>query len=230
MATKRSEKRAYLNGNYFWLSTFIILWICTIAWADWKPAPGPLMTRWAKEVSPDSVHPEYPRPQMERKEWLNLNGLWEYAIRPKDAPQPEKFDGEILVPFAAESALSGVGKAVGEQNRLWYHLTFKVPNDWERKRIMLHFGAVDWDTTVWVNGKQVGTHRGGYDAFSFDITDALKDKGRQELILSVWDPTDAGYQPRGKQVRKPGGIWYTAVTESGRPSGLSRSRPRTSSR
>jgi len=212
MATKRSEKSSFLNGNYFWPAGCIVLCIYVSAWAGWKPAEGPLMTRWAKQVSPDSVHQEYPRPQMERKEWANLNGLWEYAIRAKDAPQPDKFDGEILVPFAAESALSGVGKAVGEANRLWYRRTFEIHKSWAGKRILLHFGAVDWDATVWVNGKEAGSHRGGYDAFTFDITDALKEKGRQEIVLSVWDPTDASHQPRGKQVRKPGGIWYTAVT------------------
>ena len=170
------------------------------------------MTRWAKQVSPDNVHREYPRPQMVRKNWLNLNGLWEYAIRPKAEQQPKNFDGRILVPFPAESALSGVMKAVGEENRLWYRRTFEIPNRWKQKRILLHFGAVDWETTVWVNGRQVGSHRGGYDPFSFDITDALNDTAAQEIVLSVWDPTNAGYQPRGKQVKEPRGIWYTAVT------------------
>jgi hypothetical protein len=212
MATKRSEKRAYLNGNYFWPAGCIVLCIYVSAWAGWKPAEGPLMTRWAKQVSPDKVHSEYPRPQMVRKDWLNLNGLWDYAIRPKDSPRPAGFDGQILVPFAAESALSGVGKAVGEANRLWYRRTFESPKKWANKRILLHFGAVDWETTVWVNGKELGTLRGGYNPFTFDITDALNKTGSQEIILSVWDPTDTGYQPRGKQVRKPEGIWYTAVT------------------
>jgi hypothetical protein len=170
------------------------------------------MTRWAKQVSPDKVHPDYPRPQMVRKDWLNLNGLWDYAIRPKGESKPPKFDGQILVPFAIESALSGVKKAVVEGERLWYRRTFEIPKGWANKRILLHFGAVDWDATVWLNGKEIGTHRGGYDPFTFDITDALNTTGRQEIILSVWDPTDAGYQPRGKQVKKPGGIWYTAVT------------------
>jgi len=170
------------------------------------------MTRWAKQVSPDNVHLEYPRPQMVRKNWLNLNGLWEYAIQPKDEPQPKNFDGQILIPFPAESALSGVMKPVGEENRLWYRRTFEIPGKWADQRILLHFGAVDWDATVWVNGKQVGSHRGGYDPFTFDITSALKDTGPQEIILSVWDPTNAGYQPRGKQVKEPRGIWYTAVT------------------
>jgi hypothetical protein len=183
---------------------------------EWKPAEGPLMTRWAKDVSPDNVLPEYPRPQMVRKEWQNLNGLWEYAIRPKDQAQPpvDGNDGKILVPFPIQSALSGVMKQVGPDQRLWYGRTFTVPKEWNRQRVLLHFGAVDWETAVFVNGKEVGTHRGGYDPFSFDITDALKDNatGEQELFVSVWDPTDAGAQPRGKQVLKPGGIYYTAVT------------------
>ncbi len=187
-----------------------------LAQAEWKPADGPLMTRWAKEVSPQNAHPEYPRPQMVREDWLNLNGLWDYAIKPKDATKPESFDGQILVPFPIESALSGVMKPVGPDNRLWYRRTFAVPEKWkwsaDKKRMLLHFGAVDWDTTVWVNGKEVGNHKGGYDPFTFDITKALKQGGEQEIVLSVWDPTNTGTQPRGKQVLKPGGIWYTAVT------------------
>jgi len=193
-------------------SVLCSLFICSFIRADWQPAKGPLMTRWAKQVSPNNVHPEYPRPQMVRKNWLNLNGLWEYAIRQKDEGQPKKFDGQILVPFPVESALSGVMKPVGEKSRLWYRRTFEIPNKWADQRILLHFGAVDWDTTVWINGKEVGSHRGGYDPFTFDITDALNDKETQEVVLSVWDPTNAGYQPRGKQVSKPRGIWYTAVT------------------
>jgi hypothetical protein len=186
--------------------------LCSSLRAEWKLAEGPLMTRWAKDVSPDNVHPEYPRPQMVRKNWLNLNGLWEYAIRPKDEGQPKTYDGKILVPFPIESALSGVMKRVGEENRLWYRRAFEIPDKWKQNRVLLHFGAVDWDTTVWVNGKQVGAHRGGYDPFTFDITDALKPAGSQEIVLSVWDPTNAGTQPRGKQVRKPRGIWYTPTT------------------
>ena len=176
-----------------------------------RPA-GRLMTRWAKDVSPDKVHPEYPRPQMVRKDWLNLNGLWDYAITAKEA-KFEKSDGQILVPFPVESALSGVMKQVGPDNRLWYRRTFSVPKQWGAKRVLLHFGAVDWDTTVTVNGKEVGKHRGGYDPFSFDVTDALKkDAAEQQLIVSVWDPSDASYQPRGKQIRNPHGIWYTPTT------------------
>ncbi len=190
----------------------MLLILSSAACAKWKPAKGPLMTKWAKDVSPRKVHTEYPRPQMVRKQWKRLNGLWEYAIRPKDEPQPQSFDGKILVPFPIESALSGVMKRVGEQNRLWYRRKFSIPKKWAGKRVLVHFGAVDWEANVRVNGKQVGTHRGGYDPFTFDITDALKKKGSQEIVLSVWDPTDKGYQPRGKQVSKPHAIWYTPTT------------------
>ena len=178
----------------------------------WQPVKGDIMTKWAKNVSPENVWQEYPRPQMVRKEWKNLNGLWEYGIRPKNENQPQVFDGHILVPFPIESALSGVKKAVGKDNRLWYRRVFDLSKDWQGKQILLHFGAVDWETQLWVNGQEIGTHRGGYDGFSFDITEALHPNSEQEIVLAVWDPTDAGYQPRGKQVANPNGIWYTAVT------------------
>ena len=197
-----------------WLSlvTCIVLLVCPSILADWEPANGPLMTRWAKRISPKNVHREYPRPQMVRKSWENLNGLWDYAIAHKDQQQPDTFDGQILVPFPVESALSGVMKPVGQDNRLWYRRTFRIPRTWKGRRVLLHFGAVDFDTTVWVNDTQVGTHRGGYDPFSFDITNVLSGTSDQEIVVSVWDPTDTGTQPRGKQVRKPHGIWYTSVT------------------
>lgn len=179
--------------------------------AEWKPAEGKLMTRWAAQVTPENAHAEYPRPQMTREQWQNLNGLWQYAVRPKDEDRPAAFDGEILVPFPIESALSGVMKPVTPQDRLWYRRTVMIPADWKGQRVLLHFGAVDWETTVWVNGREVGSHRGGYDPFVFDISKALQE-GENELLLAVWDPTSEGYQPRGKQVLKPGGIWYTAVT------------------
>ena len=172
---------------------------------EWKLVEKRITTPWAKEVSPDNVHTEYPRPQMVRKEWLNLNGLWDYAILPKDEVQPTDFQGKILVPFCIESTLSGVNKSVGGENKLWYRRTFEVPDNWNNKKVLLHFGAVDWKTTVWLNGKKIGTHRGGYDPFTFDITDSLTAE-TQEIILSVWDPIDKGYQPRGKQVTKPGGV------------------------
>jgi hypothetical protein len=179
--------------------------------ADWKPAPAPLMTKWGNNVTPENAWKEYPRPQLVRNHWLNLNGLWDYAITAKDAPQPEMWDGQVLVPFCIESALSGVGKHVTKDQSLWYHRTFEVPAGWKGKRVLLHFEAVDWETVVFVNGKEFATHRGGSDAFSHDITEALKE-GKNELIVRVWDPTDAGAQPRGKQVSKPSGIWYTPVS------------------
>ncbi len=197
-------------------TTFLLLalLLATVvpAHAQWAPKDGPLMTRWAADVKPDNVHAEYPRPQMVRSEWQNLNGLWDYAVRPKAEDRPAKFDGQILVPFPIESALSGVMQKVDENQRLWYRRTFEIPAGWAGKRVLLHFGAVDWEATVWVNGQQFDVHRGGYDPFSFDITDALKTPGPNELVVAVWDPTDAGNQPRGKQVRKPHSIWYTSTT------------------
>ena len=180
--------------------------------SSWQPAGEKIVTRWASQVTPEKSLPEYPRPQMARKDWENLNGLWQYSIKPKDSPKPSVYDGDILVPFCVESALSGVGKKVGPDNRLWYRRTFELPKSWNGKRIKLNFGAVDWDATVIVNNKQVGTHKGGYDPFSFDITDALTENSQQEIVVSVWDPSDKGLQPRGKQVSKPQGIWYTSVT------------------
>jgi len=174
--------------------------------------PAKLMTRWAKDVSPARVLPEYPRPQLVRKDWLNLNGAWDYAIRPRADAAPAAFDGKILVPFPVESALSGVTTKVGESNRVWYRRTFDVPAGWRDRRALLHFGAVDWEAEVVVNGHAVGAHRGGYGEFTFDVTSALTPSGPQELVVSVWDPTDTGTQPRGKQVNRPNGIWYTSVT------------------
>ena len=174
-------------------------------------APG-LRTRWAADVAPERVLPEYPRPQLTRPVWLNLNGTWEYAIRDSSAAAPASFDGGILVPFPVEAQLSGVARAVTPRQRLWYHRTFRLPAAGADARWLLHFGAVDWDATVFVNGLRVGGHRGGYDPFTLDITDAVQKRGDQDLVVSVWDPTDSGGQPRGKQVTKPGSIWYTAVT------------------
>jgi beta-galactosidase/beta-glucuronidase len=149
---------------------------------------------------------------MKRDGWLNLNGLWDYSIRYKDDAKPSSYTGKILVPFAVESALSGVGQTVGENNVLWYRRRFTVPSSMKGKKILLHFGAVDWEAEISVNGKLVGRHQGGYDPFSFDISAALNKSGAQELVVRVWDPTDLGPQPRGKQVGRPEGIWYTPVT------------------
>lgn len=197
----------------FALALLVLIASMNQAAAQWQRAKGPLETRWAKEVSPQHPLPEYPRPQMRRESWQNLNGLWEYAIRDKEEPRPEKFDGQILVPFPVESSLSGVMKRVQPDQRLWYRLKFTPSlNCSAGERRLLHFGAVDWETTVWVNGKKVGEHQGGYDPFTFDITAAAAGKGEQEIVVSVWDPTDKGPQPRGKQVNRPGGIYYTPTT------------------
>ncbi len=169
---------------------------------DWKQATGPLKTRWAKEVTPDNALPEYPRMQMVRKDWLNLNGLWNLKLG-------DGTESKILVPYPPESALSGVMK---HSDRLTYRRTFAVPKDWLGQRVLLHFGAVDWEAKVSVNGQELGTHRGGYDEFSFDITDALKPAGPQEVTVEVFDPTDDSGQPRGKQTLKPGGIMYTPTS------------------
>ncbi|MCH7918373.1 MAG: chitobiase/beta-hexosaminidase C-terminal domain-containing protein [Planctomycetes bacterium] len=181
---------------------------------EWAPVKGRIQTRWAADVDPDHVLREYPRPLMVRKGWKNLNGLWDYAVTGKEEVAPATFEGRILVPFAVESALSGVGRSVDAGQALWYRRSFTIASSWRKKRVLLHFGAVDWECRVWVNGELLGTHRGGYDPFSFEVTDALLDAGPQELIVRVWDPTDQdnATQARGKQVRKPGGIFYTAVT------------------
>ncbi|MEE9603501.1 MAG: glycoside hydrolase family 2 TIM barrel-domain containing protein, partial [Thermoguttaceae bacterium] len=182
--------------------------------AAWSPAKGPLVTQWTSEVTPEKVHPEYPRPQMVRSEWLNLNGLWDYAITAKDAARPTTWDGKILVPFCAESALSGVMKKVGRDKRLWYRRTVHIPESYAGGRLLLQFGAVDWDATVLVNDVEVGRHRGGYDPFTLDITEAVASRmgDDPEIVISVWDPTRGGPQPRGKQTENPNSIWYTAVT------------------
>jgi len=179
--------------------------------AQWQPAGDKIKTRWATEIDVNNVLPEYPRPIMERAEWQNLNGLWKYAIQPVGKQKPTGFEGDILVPFAIESSLSGVQKRVGRDNELWYQREFMVPSKWKNNKVLLHFGAVDWKADVWVNDVKVGQHTGGYTPFSFDITPALVN-GKNSLVVKVWDSTDQGYQPRGKQVNKPEGIWYTPVT------------------
>ncbi|RYG17285.1 MAG: beta-galactosidase [Chitinophagaceae bacterium] len=189
-----------------------ILTTLTASSQTWQPIPGKIASPWAEKVNPSQPLPEYPRPQFVRdNNWKNLNGLWNYAITKKESTEiPKQWDGKILVPFAIESSLSGVGKIVGEENLLWYHTTIDIGK--LKNTILLHFGAVDWRTDVYVNGKLAGSHEGGFDPFSFDITSLLKKGTKQEITLRVWDPSDKGYQPRGKQVVKPSGIWYTPVT------------------
>jgi hypothetical protein len=180
---------------------------------EWKPARAPLMTRWAADVQPRKGPPlpEYPRPQLVRNRWLNLNGVWQFAFAKEGeaAPAGKDLEASILVPFPVESALSGVMK---RGDRLWYRRKFAVPKEWAGQRVLLYFGAVDWEATVYVNGRKVGSHQGGYDPFSFDVTGELTRNAEQELIVGVYDPTDKGPQPRGKQVSKPGGIYYTPTT------------------
>ena len=188
----------------------LALTVC--AQAQWKPAGDKIKTKWVEQINPQNVLPEYPRPQLERTDWVNLNGEWEYAIKPKGEVEPNSFDGNILVPFAVESSLSGVQKEVGENNELWYKRSFAVPANWKNKDVVLNFGAVDWKADVFVNDILIGSHQGGFTPFSFNITPYLTGKSNQKLVVRVWDPSDRGYQPRGKQTSNPEGIWYTPVT------------------
>jgi hypothetical protein len=202
---------SHLKIFFLFFSSVVV--IGSIRAADpWKPVDGKLMTRWAKDVSPEHPLPEYPRPQFVRNQWMNLNGLWQFetAQAGDHPPFGRNLSKQILVPFPVESALSGLAEKASE---VWYRRTFVV-DPWikNKDRVRLHFGAVDWETRVWVNGQYIGDHRGGYDRFSFDITHALKPSGEQEIVIGVWDPSDQGFQPCGKQAVKPEGIWYTSVT------------------
>ncbi len=197
---------------YFALTLLTIFLVTGVAAKQqWKPAPVTLMTQWGEQVTPDNAWREYPRPQFVRERWQNLNGLWDYTIITKTTPTPAKFEGKILVPFAPEAALSGVGKILQPDQRLWYRRSFIIPAAWKGERVLLHFGAVDYECALWVNGGLVGAHTGGFDSFNFDITPFLKE-GENELQLGVTDPSDTGEQPRGKQQLKPEGIWYTPVS------------------
>jgi beta-galactosidase/beta-glucuronidase len=175
------------------------------------PVP-PIASPWANEVDHEAPHQAYPRPQMKRDNWINLNGQWDYSIAKKGAGIPESFDGKITVPFPVESQLSGVGKKISDDMELWYYRALDLNRARKNEKVLLHFGAVDWETEVFVNGESVGTHQGGYDPFYFDITHALQKGQIQKIAVRVWDPTDKGPQPRGKQVNEPKGIWYTPVT------------------
>lgn len=188
------------------LTTFI-----SFSQSSWRIAGEKITTPWASEVNATLPLNDYPRPQMLRESWTNLNGLWDYSIRPVSETYMAAADGKILVPFAIESALSGVGKTVGKDSVLWYKRTASIKPD-SKSKTLLHFGAVDWDCQVFVNGKQAGSHKGGYDPFSFDVTALLNKTANQEIVVRVWDPSDDGPQPRGKQVNKPHSIWYTPVT------------------
>ena len=200
-----------MNMKKNFLTMLLALALCSSTFAQWKPAGDKIKTSWGEQLDPKNVLPEYPRPIMERSDWKNLNGLWKYAITKKGDPTPAAYQGDILVPFAVESSLSGVGKMINEKEELWYQRTFDVPSNWRGKQILLHFGAVDWKAEVWVNDVKVGEHTGGFTPFYFDITSVLN-KGNNDLVVKVWDPSDRGEQPRGKQIANPHGIWYTPVT------------------
>ena len=200
-----------MNMKKNFLTMLLALALCGSTFAQWKPAGDKIKTSWGEQLDPKNVLPEYPRPIMERNDWKNLNGLWKYAITKKGDPTPAAYQGDILVPFAVESSLSGVGKMINEKEELWYQRTFDVPSAWRGKQILLHFGAVDWKAEVWVNDVKVGEHTGGFTPFYFDITSVLN-KGNNDLVVKVWDPSDRGEQPRGKQIANPHGIWYTPVT------------------
>ncbi|MFI4862467.1 MAG: sugar-binding domain-containing protein [Phycisphaerales bacterium JB063] len=205
--------RLHISTTLLFLSMTLLLAGAPMANAQsWAPAPGPLTTPWTEAVDPTNPLPEYPRPQMVRGQWQNLNGLWDYEVVSGDA-RPEGFADQILVPFALESMLSGVGEKMAVGDRLWYRRSFTIDSDWDGQRVLLHFGAVDWEAEVWVDGNRVGLHRGGFDAFSFDITDALDPrKDGHELVVAVRDDTTDSGQAVGKQHNNPHGIWYTSVT------------------
>ncbi|MGE4285252.1 MAG: glycoside hydrolase family 2 protein [Phycisphaerae bacterium] len=198
-----------LNISITLISTLLLI---TVAGSfAWELQQGRLMTRWADEVDPANCLPEYPRPQMTRSDWMNLNGVWQMqqAAAGDSVPAGQTLSGDILVPFPVESAISGV---MEHYDRLWYRRTFEVPAGWAGKRIRINFGAVDWESEVYINGTSAGVHRGGFDGFSYDITDLLNASGPQEIIVRVYDPTNSAGIAVGKQDLNPGGIWYTAVT------------------
>ena len=194
------------------LLTFIMAFaIVAVSAQEWKPVGDNIRTPWAEQLDPSDPLPEYPRPQMVRADWMNLNGLWDYAITEAGAGTFTA-EGKILVPFAVESSLSGVGRKITKDNALWYERPFTLPKKWKGKNVLLHFGAVDWHAEVYVNDVLVGEHKGGFDPFSFDITPYLKKSGKQILKVKVQDATDNSLQPRGKQCFINRSIWYTPVS------------------
>jgi hypothetical protein len=172
---------------------------------------GPLMTRWAAQVDIAQPLPDYPRPQLVRPDWLNLNGVWQFKPGAEgDAPPFEQdLPGEILVPFPVESALSGV---MEHHDRIWYRRSFTVSPAWTGKHVLLHFGAVDYESETYINGKSLGIHKGGYDPFDYDITSLLRANGNQEIVVRIFNPVQKGGQPRGKQTTNPGSITYAPST------------------
>jgi autotransporter-associated beta strand protein len=175
----------------------------------WQPKQAPLMTDWAQQVNPTNVLPEYPRPQMVRSNWMNLNGVWQFQSGATNDPvlTGQNLSGVILVPFPMESALSGVMQYYPFS---WYRRQFAVPAEWSGQRILLHFDAVNWRSQIYVNGQSIGVHTGGYDPFTYDITPFLTNGSPQELVVRVYSPVDSGGEPRGKQTLYPQGIMFTS--------------------
>ena len=178
---------------------------------NWTQKGNFIKTKWGKNLDINNIWQEYPRPQLERKNWMNLNGLWSYSVTEKGITKPKSPDGAILVPFPIESSLSGVMRNFTPEQIIWYEKDFEIPEQWLDKNILLHFGAVDWKCDIYINEEKIGEHSGGYTAFYFDITDKIK-KGINKLIVKVIDPTDKGYQPRGKQILGPYQIYYTPTS------------------
>ncbi|MCB0631578.1 MAG: hypothetical protein KDD15_17655, partial [Lewinella sp.] len=183
-----------------WFYPLLIATALPLRAQEWIMADVPLVSPWAADVNPEAVLPEYPRPIMARSAWLNLNGFWQFkeATDGERMPFGTELSDRILVPFPWESALSGVRRQL-DSYRAIYRRTFSVPKDWDGQRVLLHFGAVDWEAVVYINGRSVGTHEGGYDAFSFDVTDFLEQPGTQEIIVAVYDPGDREGITVGKQ-------------------------------
>ncbi len=195
--------------------TIIFLFIIGTLYAQKSVTGGELKSKWSDKVNFEHPLSEYPRPQMKRVEWQNLNGQWDYKIQDWLDESPVSYEGKITVPFPIESPLSKAGKKVTSKQRIWYRRHFEIPSTWENKRVVLNFGAVDWETEVFVNGQKVGNHQGGYDPFSFDITTALHESGKQEIIVAVWDPSDDGFQSVGKQKLDPNRLFYFYTPASG---------------
>jgi hypothetical protein len=204
------------TGRLIPLFLLCCFWTAAASAQAWRPAGDNLKTEWAHQVHPDSVLPEYPRPELERVQWQNLNGLWDYAVTDVKALTPPSWQGKILVPFCIESSLSGVQKRFSGANCLWYHRDFIARRAAGGGHLLLHFGACDWRTVVFLNGDLVGSHAGGYDPFTFDLTPFLRDGDTQSLTVQIFDSTDEGEpvtagdedkplphnesdQPRGKQ-------------------------------
>lgn len=178
-----------------------------------SPEKERIKTVWADKVTSENVWQSFPRPQLERSEWINLNGLWDFAVTSQETLKKNvKFEGQILVPFAIESSLSGVQHTFLPTDQLWYQRQFTLDSKWKEKSVILHFGAVDYECQVWVNNSLVGSHKGGNNPFSFDVTKYLKKNGQQTIEVSVVDPTDTESISRGKQQLNPQGIWYSPVS------------------